>query len=219
MQCISFYLFYVIVFFFCYQDDEGMEVAIKIDKQDLKHFNVDNAAKAYSEIRAEVAILKDLQHDHVITFIGIVLNPLCFVLEWAPKGSLHNVLNAYNNADARISPWTLCETARQVACGLEYLHYKHIVYYDLKTPNVLVFQFPSPDESNQVSMGYQKMPPDKFPVLVKIADMGISRKWTPGGVVGYKGTPAFMAPEILSYSGKEACTEKVKENEQLYGKT
>ncbi len=186
-----------------------MEVAIKIDKQDHKHFNVENAAKAYNEIRAEVAILKDLQHENVIQFIGIVLNPLCFVLEWAPKGSLHGILTSYNNADARISPWTLTETARQVACGLEYLHYKHVVYYDLKSPNILVFEFPTPSESTQVSMGYEKLPTNKFPVLVKIADMGISRKLTPGGVVGYKGTPAFMAPEILSYAGKEACTEKV----------
>ena len=187
-----------------------MEVAIKIDKQDHKHFNVENAAKAYSEIRAEVAILKDLQHENVIQFIGIVLNPLCFILEWASRGSLHGILTSYNNVDARISPWTLTETARQVACGLEYLHYKDIVYYDLKSPNILVFEFPTPSESMQVSMGYQNLPDNKFPVLVKIADMGISRKLTPGGVVGYKGTPAFMAPEILSYAGKEACTEKVQ---------
>ena len=186
-----------------------MDVAIKVDKQDKKQFNIDNAAKAYAEIRAEVAILKDLDHENVIHFIGIVLNPLCFVLEWAPRGSLHGILTAYSNADARISPWTLTETARQVANGLEYLHYKHVVYYDLKSPNILVFEFPTPEESTQVSMGYRKLPVEKFPVYIKITDMGISRKLTPGGVIGYKGTPAFMAPEILNYAGKEACTEKV----------
>ena len=39
--------------------------------------------------------------------------------------------------------------------------------------------------------------------------MGISRRQGPGGVMGFKGSPGFMAPEILKYVGTEACTEKV----------
>lgn len=46
-------------------------------------------------------------------------------------------------------------------------------------------------------------------VLVKIADLGISRLSSPGGVKGFKGSPGFMAPEILKYVGMEACTEKI----------
>ena len=53
-------------------------------------------------------------------------------------------------------------------------------------------------------MGYCKLPVEKFSVYIKITDMGISRKLTPGGVIGY------MAPEILNYAGKYACTEKVR---------
>ena len=45
---------------------------------------------------------------------GVLLKPLCFVLEWAPGGSLHSVLQKYRKADARISPMVLQETARQV---------------------------------------------------------------------------------------------------------
>lgn len=170
---------------------------------------MDAATKAYYEIRAEVAILKDLNHAHVIEFIGVTLKPLCFLLEWAGRGSLHAVVTDYLNSDSRISPWTLVTTAQQVASGLAYLHSRHIVYYDLKSPNILAFEYPKGDESTQVTLGYAPMPRGKFPVLVKIADMGISRMITPGGVVGYKGTPAFMAPEILRYVGQEACTEKV----------
>ena len=44
---------------------------------------------------------------------------------------------------------------------------------------------------------------------MKIADLGMSRRLTPGGVMGFKGSPGFMAPEILKYVGTEACTEKV----------
>ena len=46
-------------------------------------------------------------------------------------------------------------------------------------------------------------------VFIKIADLGISRQLSPGGVKGFKGSPGFMAPEILKYVGLEACTEKV----------
>lgn len=172
---------------------------------------METATKAYMEIRAEVALLKDLNHDYIIKFIGLTLQPLCFMLEWATQGSLHGILESYHDTDARISPWTLVETARQVASGLAYLHSRNVVYYDLKSPNILVFAYPSADQSLQASLGYTPLlEVGKFPVHVKIADLGISRKLTPGGVVGYKGTPAFMAPEILRYVGKEACTEKVR---------
>lgn len=54
-------------------------------------------------------------------------------------------------------------------------------------------------------------------VYVKIADLGISRRLTPGGVMGFKGSPGFMAPEILKYVGTEACTEKVGTCRQTQG--
>ena len=47
------------------------------------------------------------------------------------------------------------------------------------------------------------------PVYLKIADLGISRIMSPGGTMGFKGSPGFMAPEILKYVGMEAVTEKV----------
>ena len=38
----------------------------------------------------------------------------------------------------------------KVACGVAHLHQHHIVYYDLKSSNILVFQFPTAQESLQV---------------------------------------------------------------------
>ena len=48
-------------------------------------------------------------------------------------------------------------------------------------------------------------------VYLKIADLGISRIMSPGGTMGFKGSPGFMAPEILKYVGMEAVTEKVRD--------
>ncbi len=56
-------------------------------------------------------------------------------------------------------------------------------------------------------MSYEQ--PEEGVVYVKIGDLGISRRLSPGGVMGFKGSPGFMAPEILKYVGTEACTEKV----------
>lgn len=41
----------------------------------------------------------------------------------------------------------------QVASGLTYLHEHKIVYYDLKSPNILVFQFPSVHDSLSATQG------------------------------------------------------------------
>ena len=61
---------------------------------------------------------------------------------------------------------------------------------------------------------------DENSVYVKIADLGISRIMSPGGTMGFKGSPGFMAPEILKYMGLEAVTVKVrlKEGERERGR-
>ena len=89
-------------------------MAIKIDRLDSKKYTPDTATKAYIEVRAEVSILQTLKHAHVIEFVGVVLQPLCFVLEWAPMGGLSSTLKKYRKVDARIGPITLHETAYQV---------------------------------------------------------------------------------------------------------
>jgi serine/threonine protein kinase len=69
-----------------------------------------------------------------------------------------------------------------VALAIEYLHSKSICHLDIKPENVLVWS-----ESLDV------------PVNVKLADYGISRTVTAGGVNAECGTPGYQAPEqILS---------------------
>ena len=66
-----------------------------------------------------------------------------------------------------------------------------------------------PNSCNTVNTRYIYLLAVHSSVHVKIADLGISQTMTPGGVMGFKGSPGFMAPEILKYVGQEACTEKV----------
>ena len=82
--------------------------------------------------------------------------------------------------------------------ALEYLHQQHIIYRDLKSENVLVWEFPLPPNLNLSSH-----------VMIKLADYGISRMSLPSGAKGFGGTEGFMAPEILRYNGEEEYTDKV----------
>ena len=48
-----------------------------------------------------------------------------------------------------------------------------------------------------------------YNVHVKLADYGVSQFSNIDGLLGYAGTPGYIAPEILKYYGKEVYTNKV----------
>ena len=117
--------------------------------------------------------------------LGLLLNPYSMLVEWAPLGSLHSILTSYWETSLSMQPHVLHKVVCQVAEGLSYLHKKEIIYYDLKSPNILAFQFPTiqylrnistrrcVDERNVQIVNY--LDDENIPVVVKVADMGISR--------------------------------------------
>nr|KAG5713801.1 hypothetical protein BaRGS_024428 [Batillaria attramentaria] len=133
------------------------------------------ACSAYLTARQEVSILEQLSHPNIVPFLGLALQPLSLVLGLAPNGALSSV-----------------------AKSLAYLHSNNIIYRDLKSENVLVWDLPLSHDD----------PPDAL-VHIKIADYGISRTVLPTGAKGFGGTAPFIAPEILQHAGKGTYTEKV----------
>uniref|UniRef100_A0A0E0BM55 non-specific serine/threonine protein kinase n=1 Tax=Oryza glumipatula TaxID=40148 RepID=A0A0E0BM55_9ORYZ len=128
--------------------------------------------------RQEVALMKKLRHPNVILFMGAVasLQRLCIVTEFLPRGSLFRLLQ--KNA-GKLDPRRRVHMAIDIARGMNYLHNSSppIVHRDLKSSNLLV-------DKNWT---------------VKVADFGLSRLkletflTTKTG----KGTPQWMAPEVL----------------------
>ena len=69
-------------------------------------------AHAYREIRQEVSFLSTLENPFLAQVLCARTAPyMCFLLELAPKGSLHSVLKEYKVA---LEPLTLKATALQV---------------------------------------------------------------------------------------------------------
>ncbi|XP_073526442.1 uncharacterized protein [Phyllobates terribilis] len=152
----------------------GSEVAIKVFSK------VDYTEDAIFSFRQEVSLMKGLRHPNILLFMGAVTSPehLCIVSEFLPRGSLFRQLQ--RNL-CKLDWRRRVHMALDIARGMNYLHCCNppIVHRDLKSSNLLV-------DKNWT---------------VKVADFGLSRikhetyLTTRTG----KGTPQWMAPEVLRH--------------------
>ncbi|KAK6913682.1 Serine-threonine/tyrosine-protein kinase, catalytic domain [Dillenia turbinata] len=150
----------------------GSDVAVKVfSKQE------------YSEdiilsFRQEVSLMKRLRHPNVLLFMGAVMSPqrLCIVTEFLPRGSLFRLLQRNTT---RLDWRRRAHMALDIARGMNYLHHCNppIIHRDLKSSNLLV-------DKNWT---------------VKVGDFGLSRlkRETYLTTKTGKGTPQWMAPEVL----------------------
>ena len=145
-----------------------------------------DSAKEVEELKNEIRLLRKLQHEHIVQYFGAEIpaeSEGCVIhifTELMPQGSLTHMMKKFG----KFSEEMTCNYTRQMVSGLVYLHDNNIIHRDIKPANVLV------NESG----------------IVKLADFGASKKMSGTETVAIenttlKGTPYFMAPEVLIQKG------------------
>ncbi|KAI1180445.1 kinase-like domain-containing protein [Nemania sp. FL0916] len=130
-------------------------------------------------IRAEIAIMKKLNHPNLVALIEVLDDPeddsLYMVLEMCKKGVVMKI-----DLDQDADPYDneLCRTwFRDLILGIEYLHEQGIIHRDIKPDNLLL----TDDD------------------VLKIVDFGVSEMFEkPNEMKTSKsaGSPAFLPPEL-----------------------
>ncbi|XP_010928554.1 mitogen-activated protein kinase kinase kinase NPK1 [Elaeis guineensis] len=161
--------------------DSGELLAVK---QVLIGNNGASRAKAQAHIREleeEVKLLKKLSHPNIVRYLGTVREEetLNILLEFVSGGSISSLLGKFGSfPEAVIRMYT-----KQLLQGLEYLHRNGIIHRDIKGANILV------DNKG----------------CIKLADFGASKQVAKLATItaakSMKGTPYWMAPEVIVQSG------------------
>ncbi|XP_072909939.1 calcium/calmodulin-dependent protein kinase kinase 1 isoform X1 [Hemitrygon akajei] len=136
---------------------------------------------ALERVYQEIAILKKLDHPNIVKLVDVLDDPtednLHMVFELMSKGPVMEVPtdNPFSEKQAHFY-------FRDIILGIEYLHYQKIIHRDIKPSNLLLG-----DNGH-----------------IKIADFGVSNQFEGSDALlsSTAGTPAFMAPEMLSESRK-----------------
>ncbi|XP_004516240.1 uncharacterized protein [Cicer arietinum] len=170
----------------------GTDVAIKRIKKSCFTGRSSEQERLTAEFWREADILSKLHHPNVVAFYGVVQDgpggTMATVTEFMVDGSLRHVLlrkDRYLDRRKRLI------IAMDAAFGMEYLHSKNIVHFDLKCDNLLVNL------------------KDPLRPICKVGDFGLSKiKRNTLVTGGVRGTLPWMAPELLNGSSNKV-SEKV----------
>uniref|UniRef100_A0A2N9ELH7 Protein kinase domain-containing protein n=1 Tax=Fagus sylvatica TaxID=28930 RepID=A0A2N9ELH7_FAGSY len=165
----------------------GTDVAIKRIKKSCFTGRSSEQERLTIEFWREADILSKLHHPNVVAFYGVVQDgpggTLATVAEFMVDGSLRHVLL---RKDRFLDRRKRLIIAMDAAFGMEYLHSKNIVHFDLKCDNLLVNL------------------KDPLRPICKVGDFGLSKikrnTLVSGGV---RGTLPWMAPELLNGSSNK----------------
>ncbi|XP_068312953.1 serine/threonine-protein kinase SAPK2-like [Pyrus communis] len=146
---------------------------------------IERGHKIDEHVQREIMNHRSLKHPNIVRFKEVLLTPthLAIVMEYAAGGELFGRIcsaGRFGEDEARFF-------FQQLISGVSYCHLMQICHRDLKLENTLLDDSPAP--------------------RVKICDFGYSKSLLHSQPKSTVGTPAYIAPEVLSkkqYDGKIA---------------
>ncbi|CAI5516946.1 unnamed protein product [Closterium sp. Naga37s-1] len=154
-------------------------------KTTVEYFAIKSIEKCEKpRVLQEVRTFHTLDHDNVLKFHAWyeTANHLWLILEYCVGGDLLALLRQ----DSKLPEESIHDFARDCAQALQFLHSNSIIYADFKPSNVLL------DENGRP----------------KLCDFGLARRLTDiakgsqaQAAVPKRGTPCYMAPELLQEGG------------------
>ncbi|XVF29173.1 hypothetical protein REPUB_Repub15cG0097200 [Reevesia pubescens] len=162
----------------------GTDVAFKRIKESCFSGRSSEQERLTNELWREARILSKLHHPNVVAFYGVITDgpegTMATVTEYTVNGSLRNALL---KKDRALDHRRKLVNALDAAFGMEYLHLKNIVHFDLECDNLFV------------NLRDPQRP------ICKVRDFGLSRiKRNTLVSGGLRGTLPWMAPELLNGS-------------------
>ncbi|CAH3045388.1 unnamed protein product, partial [Pocillopora meandrina] len=164
----------------------------------------------------EALLLKSLNHENIVRIYGICINPFTIIMEYVvfdfepfQRNRKVSTLDEFLSEIARVPQseehrfdHLIPKIAVDITRGVAHLHGHEIVHRDLKPINILIS---NQHYSNLQDRRQLKRIQAERPIVCKLADFGESRsQWLqtnglsdPNASQVFRGTIAFMAPEIL----------------------
>ncbi|XP_062858157.1 death-associated protein kinase 2 [Trichomycterus rosablanca] len=162
----------------CREKSTGVEYAAKFIKK--RQSRVSRRGVRREEIEREVTILQQLQHPNIISLHDVyeTRTDVVLILELVSGGELFDFLAQKES----LSEEEATEFIKQILDGVQYLHSKKIVHFDLKPENIMLLD--------------KNVPKPR----IKLIDFGLAHKIEDGAEFkNIFGTPEFVAPEIVNY--------------------
>ncbi|XP_057793766.1 mitogen-activated protein kinase kinase kinase 5-like isoform X2 [Salvia miltiorrhiza] len=141
------------------------------------------------QLEQEIKFLRDFKHQNIVQYYGCetIEDRFCIYLEYVHPGSISKYVQENSGA---MTESIIRNFTRHILSGLAYLHSKKTIHRDIKGANLLV---------NAAG-------------VVKLADFGLAKHLTDGIYLSLKGTPHWMAPEVL-----QAVMRKDSNPQMAYG--
>ncbi|KAH7462672.1 hypothetical protein KRP22_009509 [Phytophthora ramorum] len=164
----------------CEETKTGRDVAVKVI------WTRELSPAAVEAVKREVKTMKRVRHRHLVRYLQATekkQSELRIYMEFAPGGSLSSRLSR-----SGALPLTLTKRyTRQLCEALQYLHQNGIAHRDIKCANILLT---APDDGSGGD--------------IKLGDFGTFKVVGCVSLVGgLKGTPHWMAPEVIRQQNME----------------